>query len=133
MFFFSFVSLALVNGWAMWPQPGALESVVNCLGCHGTADWNDLTNFTSGLHLKAFRVDLRCSGKSMKSQLCSAEREHWLKPITVQRALRVRRQRHACNLRKVAPEMRVGVRNVHVVDTAFVHGHVVAPTAKMRM
>ena len=63
-------------------------------------------------HLKAFRVDLRCSGKSMKSQLRSAEREHWLKPITVQRALRVRSQRHACNQRKVALEIRVGVLNV---------------------
>ena len=71
-----------------------------------------LTNFPSEPQLKAFRVDLRCSGKSMKSQLCSAEREHWLKPITVQRAVRVRRQRHACNHRKVAPEIRVDVLNV---------------------
>ena len=73
---------------------------------------NTVTNSPSESHLKAFRVDLRCSGKSMKSQLCSAEREHWLKPIAVQRALRVRRQRHACNQRKVAPEIRVGVLNV---------------------
>ena len=58
------------------------------------------TKFPSESQVKAFRIDLRCSGKSMKSQLCSADREHWLKPITVQRALqralRVRRQRHAC-------------------------------------
>ena len=36
----------------------------------------------------------------MKSQLCRAERENWLKPVpaqrTLQRAPRVRRQRHAC-------------------------------------
>ena len=88
---------------------------------------NTLTNSPSEPHLKAFRVDLRCSGKSMKSQLCSAERKHWLKPITVQRALRIRRQRHACNHRKVAPEIRVGVLNVQgVVDEALVQGHVVA-------
>ena len=73
---------------------------------------NTLTNSPSEPHLKAFRVDLRCSGTSMKSQLRSAERELWLKPITVQRALRVRRQRHACNQRTVAPEIRVGVLNV---------------------
>ena len=59
-----------------------------------------LTNFSSEPQVKAFRVDLRCSGKSMKSQLYSADREKWLKPVTaqgaLQRALRVRRQRHAC-------------------------------------
>ena len=48
----------------------------------------------------------------MKSQLRSAERENWLKPVTVQRALRVRRQRPACNQRKVVAEIRVGVLNV---------------------
>ena len=36
---------------------------------------NTLTNLPSEPHLKAFRVDLRCSGKSMKSQLYSAENE----------------------------------------------------------
>ena len=50
--------------------------------------------------MKAFRADLRCSGKSMKSQLCRADRVNWLKPVTaqgaLQRALRVRRPRHAC-------------------------------------
>ena len=68
--------------------------------------------------MKAFRVDLRCSAKSMKSQLRSAERENWLKPVTVQRALRVKRQRHACNQRKVAPEIRVGVLNVQGMSWA---------------
>ena len=89
---------------------------------------NTLTNSPSVPHLKAFRVDLRCSGESMKSQLRSAERENWLKPVTVQRALRARRQRHACNQRKVAPEIRVGVLNGprYVVHDAFVQGHVVA-------
>ena len=59
-----------------------------------------MTTPTNFPQVKAFRVDLRCSGKSMKSQLCSADRENWLKPVTaqgaLQRALRVRRQRHAC-------------------------------------
>ena len=59
------------------------------------------TKFHSDPQVKAFRVDLRCSsGKSMKSQLYSADRVNWLKPVTapgaLQRALRVRRQRHAC-------------------------------------
>ena len=40
--------------------------------------------------MEAFRVNLRCSGKSMKSQLYSADRG------ALQRAPRVRRQRHAC-------------------------------------
>ena len=35
---------------------------------------NTLTISPSEPHLKAFRVDLRCSGKSMKSELRSAER-----------------------------------------------------------
>ena len=43
--------------------------------------------------MKAFRVDLRCIGKSMKSQLCSVERKNWLKPVTVQRALRPTKNR----------------------------------------
>ena len=68
--------------------------------------------------MKAFRADLRCSGKLMKSQLCSAERENWLKQVTVQRALRVRRQQHACNQRKVVPEIRVGVLNVQGMSWA---------------
>ena len=59
-----------------------------------------LTNSPSESQVRTFRVDLRCSGKSMKSQLCSADRVNWLKPVTaqgaLQRALRVRRQRHAC-------------------------------------
>ena len=58
------------------------------------------TNFPSESQVKAFRVDLRCSGKSVKSQLCSADRVNWLTPVTaqgaLQRALRVGRQRHAC-------------------------------------
>ena len=94
----------------MEPQPGALGSVVTVAAAAGPmTGMNTLTNSPSEPHLKAFRVDLRCSGESMKSQLRSAEREHWLKPITVQRALRVRRQGHACSQRKVAPEIRVGV------------------------
>ena len=113
LFLFFPSSLALVNGCTLWPQPGGLGSVVTVLAESGpTTGTNTLTNSPSEPHLKAFRVDLRCNGKSMKSQLCGAEREHWLKPITVQRALRVRRQRHACNQRKVAPETRVGVLNV---------------------
>ena len=113
LFLFFPSSLALVNGCTLWPQPGALGSVVTVAAATGPmTGMNTLTNSPSEPHLKAFRVDLRCSGKSMKSELCSAEREHWLKSITVQRALRVRRQRHACNQRKVAPEIRVGVFNV---------------------
>ena len=58
------------------------------------------TKFPSESQVKAFRVDLRYSGKSMKPQLCNADRVNWLKPVTaqgaLQRALRVRRQRHAC-------------------------------------
>ena len=63
-------------------------------------DMTTPTNFHSELQVKAFRVDLRCSGKSMKSQLYSADRVNWSKPATapgaLQRALRVRRQRLAC-------------------------------------
>ena len=111
--FSSFVSLVLVNGCTLWPQPGASGSVVIVAAATGPmTGMNTLTNSPSVPHLKAFRVDLRCSGESMKSQLRSAERENWLKPVTVQRALRARRQRHACNPRKVAPEIRVGVLNV---------------------
>ena len=58
------------------------------------------TNFPSEAQVKAFRVDLRCSGKSMKSQLCSVDRVNWLKPVTaqgaLQRARRIGRQRHTC-------------------------------------
>ena len=58
------------------------------------------TNSPSEAQVKAFRVDMRCSGKSMKSQQCSADRVNWLKPVTaqgaLQRARRIRRQRHAC-------------------------------------
>ena len=54
-FFFQIRVLGL-----MWPQPGALGSVVDYRVSYGTDDW--------------FRVDLRCSGKSMKSQLCSADK-----------------------------------------------------------
>ena len=50
-----------------------------------------LTKFPSEPQVNAFRVDLRCSGKSMKSQLYSADRENLLKPVTAQGAVRVRR------------------------------------------
>ena len=49
-----------------------------------------MTTPTNSLFERQFRVDLRCSGKSMISQLCNADRG------ALQRALRVRRQRHAC-------------------------------------
>ena len=49
-----------------------------------------LTNSPSELQVKAFRVDLRCSGKSMESKLYSADRG------ALQRARRIGRQRHAC-------------------------------------
>ena len=44
------------------------------------------TNFPSESQVKAFRVDLRCTGMSMKSQLYSADKG----------ALHLWRQRHAC-------------------------------------
>ena len=70
----------------------------------------------------------------MKSQLCSAEREIRLKPVTVQRVQRVRRQRHACNRRKVAPEIRVGVLNVQGMSWTkrSYRAHVVPHRLKMR-
>ena len=69
-----------------------------------------LANLPSEPNVKAYRVDLRCSGKSTTSQLCSAERENWLKPVTAQRVLR--EEWHACNRRKMPVEVRVGVLNV---------------------
>ena len=59
-------------------QPGALGSVV--VATEPMSGVITLTNLPSGRYMNAFCVDLKCSGKSMKSQLCSA--------VTMQRARR---------------------------------------------
>ena len=41
VFVFFLPPLALVNGCFMWPQPGALGSVVDYRVSCGTDDWND--------------------------------------------------------------------------------------------
>ena len=73
-------SLALVNGCTLWPQPGALGSVVNVAAAMGPMTGkNTLTNSPSEPHLKAFRVDLRCSGKpsvSPMSKVCRGHNDH---------------------------------------------------------
>ena len=110
-------------------QPGAVGSVVTVAAATGPmTGMNTLTKFPSEPHLNAFRVDLRCSGKSMKSQLCSAEREHWLKPITVSKsatcketAARLQSTESCSGDTRWCPQC-----PRYVVDEAFVQGHVVA-------
>ena len=61
--FFSFVSLALVKGCTMWPQPDALGSVADCHDCYAAVGWSvDVVNFH---HMEACRFDLIFSGKSV--------------------------------------------------------------------
>ena len=125
LFLFFPSSLALVNGCTLWPQPGALGSVVSVAAATGPmTGMNTLTNSPSEPHLKAFRVDFRCSGKSMKSQLCSADRKNWLEPITVQRALRVRRLQSSKSCFGDTCWCPQCPR--YVMDKAVVQGHVVA-------
>ena len=57
------------------------------------------TNLTSEPNVKAY------SCKSTTSQLCSAERENWLKPVTAQRVLRIKRLRHAATIGKVRVDL----------------------------
>ena len=70
-FCFSFVSLALVNGCTMWPQPGALGSVADCRCCYATVGWSvDDANFH---HMEAFRatyVSAASRSVSSMSKVC---------------------------------------------------------------
>ena len=56
---FFFPPLALVNGCIMWPQPGALGSVVDYRVSYGSDDWND----------DADKFSLRIASEGVSSRL----------------------------------------------------------------